>query len=632
MLQELRRGAGNLLAKALLALLVLAFVIWGVAPGLRDIGSGSVARVGKTDITADDFQQAYQDEVNAASQQYGRRLTPDQARLLGIEGRALSRLLSAGALDAHARDLDLGLADKTIADELRNEPAFKDQTTGKFERALLDGYMRQNGLSEARFIAIQRREALREQLSTSLIADLNPPQTMIDILHRFREETRKIDFAVIDPAKAVPVAAPDEAKLKEYYEQNKARFMTPEQRRLAVLLLLPADVKKKITISDDDIKATYELEKEKFNIAEKRRVTQLSFPDKAAADKAYAELAKAKAFAEAVTKLGFKVTDTDLGVVTKAAMIDAKIAEAAFALKKDELSQPVQGTFGLVLLRVSEIEPGRQRTLDDVKGEIADRLAGERAQRDIQAAHDEVENARASGKTLKEIAEKFQLAFREVAATDRTAKGRDGKPALDHPDAGRIVQAAFGGAAGVEAEAIELTDGGYAWFDVLATTPEAQRPLDDAKADVTAAWTVAERTKELNAFAVQIVTRVAKGEAFAVIAKELGLKIETTAPVTRSTSPQGLTANAVQQAFALPIGGASSTATADGSSRIVFRVAETIPAPAPTKQQVDRLKAELTRQLQGDVLAGYIGGLQARYGVSINEAAVRQLLGQDRTR
>ena len=407
--------------------------------------------------------------------------------------------------------------------------------------------------------------------------------------------------------------------------------MTPELRRLAVLLLQRDDVKKKITISEDDIKTTYEIDKEKFNIAEKRRVTQLSFPDNAAAAKAYAELAKAKVFADAAAKLGFKTTDTDLGVITKADMIDARIADAAFALKKDELSQPVAGTFGVVLLRVTEIEAGKQRTLDDVKAEIVDRLAGERAQRDIQALHDEIENTRASGKTLKEIADKYSLTFRDVAATDRAAKARDGRPALEHPDAQRIVQAAFGGVAGVEAEATELADGGYAWFDVLATTPEAQRPLDDVKAEVTAAWTTAERTKELTAFAASIVTRIAKGEAFPAIAKELGLKLETTAAVTRATSPQGLTANAVQQAFALPAGTASSTATADGASRIVFRTAEVIPALAATKEQTDRLKAELTRQLQGDVLAGYISGLQARYGVSVNEAAVRQLLGQDRT-
>ena len=100
--------------------------------------------------------------------------------------------------------------------------------------------------------------------------------------------------------------------------------------------------------------------------------------------------------------------------------------------------------------------------------------------------------------------------------------------------------------------------------------------------------------------------------------------------MTRNTSPQGLPQNAVQQAFALPKGGATSALTADGKARIILRVADIIPAPAPTPEQTDRLKAELARQMQTDVLAEYVGGLQTRYGLSVNEAALKQALGTER--
>ena len=116
---------------------------------------------------------------------------------------------------------------------------------------------------------------------------------------------------------------------------------------------------------------------------------QLTFPDKAAADKAYAELSKAKNFEEAAAKLGFPAADIDLGLLTRPEMIDPKIADAAFALKKDELSQPVEGQFSVALLRVSEIEAGKQRTFDEVKGEIKDRIADERVGQKLQELHDE---------------------------------------------------------------------------------------------------------------------------------------------------------------------------------------------------------------------------------------------------
>ena len=122
-----------------------------------------------------------------------------------------------------------------------------------------------------------------------------------------------------------------------------------------------------------------------------------------------------------------------------------------------------------------------------------------------------------------------------------------------------------------------------------------------------------------------------KGESLAVIAKETGVKLETTNAITRTTSPPGLTASGVQQAFALPKGAASSALTADGKSRTVFKVAEImIPAEA-TQEQAGKIKDELTRVMQADTLNTYVAGLGQRYVTSVNQAALTQLLGGDQT-
>ena len=97
---------------------------------------------------------------------------------------------------------------------------------------------------------------------------------------------------------------------------------------------------------------------------------------------------------EAAAKLGFKESDIDLGVLARKDMIDAKVADVAFGLKKDELSKPVEGQFKVVLVRVSDIVPGKQRTYEEVKNEIRDRLAEERASQEIQTLHEKVESER----------------------------------------------------------------------------------------------------------------------------------------------------------------------------------------------------------------------------------------------
>jgi peptidyl-prolyl cis-trans isomerase D len=283
-----------------------------------------------------------------------------------------------------------------------------------------------------------------------------------------------------------------------------------------------------------------------------------------------------------------------------------------------------------VLLRVGEIVPGKQKTFDEVKGEVKNKLADEHAAQEIQALHEKVENERSAGKPLKEVGEQSKLLYREIAEIDRTGNGPDGKPLSDLPQAVKVAQAAFAGAQGLEAEATELDDGGYAWIDVLGVTPEKQKPFEDVKAEVKASYMEGERRKEVAALAAKFAERLNGGEPFEAIAKEASAKVEKTNPITRNTSPPGLTQNAVQQAFALPKGGATSALTADNKARTILRVVDVIPAAPATAEQMERLRAELGRQMQTDVLAEYIGGLQARYGVSINEGALKQTLGTER--
>jgi peptidyl-prolyl cis-trans isomerase D len=629
MLDAMRRGALNWAAKGLLALLVVAFAVWGIGDVVRNVGRDTLATVGSTQITPEQFRQAYQDELTSFSRRLGRRLTIEQAKMLGIEQRALSRLIGTAAIEQHAKGLGLALSDAGIADLIRNDAQFHG-ADGKFSNRVFQNTLRQAGLNEARYVSERRREEVRDQITDTLLSGLAPPQWQIEQLFRYREETRVLEYFTPDYDKLIKVAEPDEAKLKEQYEQNKRQFVTPELRKINLLLLSRDAVKSRIAVSDEDVKTAYDNDKDKYNIPEKRRIQQLSFPDRAAAEKAYAELSKAKDFKEAAVKLGFKETDFDIGLMARRDMIDPKIAEAAFTLKKDELSKPVEGQFTVALLRVSEIVPAKQRPFDEVKGEIKDRIAADRAGEEIRILHDKVEDMRGTGTPLKEIGEGLKLPFREIADLERSGKTPDGKPTIEGADPGRIAQAAFAASVGVETETLELGDGGYAWLDLLAVTPSKQRPFADAQAEVKTLAMDLERRREVAALAAKLVERLNKGESIETLAKEVGAKVEKTNPITRSTSPQGLQQSAVQQAFALAKGAAASASTPDGKGRIILRVADIIPAPAPTPEQIERLKADLTRQLQSDVLAEYVGALQTRYGLSVNQTALKQALGPER--
>jgi peptidyl-prolyl cis-trans isomerase D len=631
MLELLRRGATSKIAAIIIFVpLIAAFALWGIAPEMRRSGGTAIATVGKTEISPEQFQQGYQTELNALSNQFGRRITPDMARQFGLEQRVLSRLVSTAALDTQAKDLGLTLSEQAVADSIKADPNFAG-LDGKFSRDAFNNFLRGNGLSEAAYFAIRRKDEVRDQLIDTLQASATVPQAYIDLVQRNRSETRVVEFVTMDVSRVVKVTEPDDAALKTYYEANKRSFMTPAYRKISLLTLTREAVKSKLVITDDEIKAAYDLTKDSYNTQETRRLQQLAFADKAAADKAYLELVKAKAFVEAAAKLGFKESDIDLGVIKQSDLIDAKIAAAGFALKKDEISKPIEGQFSTVILRAVEITAGTNKTFDDVKALVRDKLANERAGREIQAIHDKVEADRTAGRTLKEAGEKHGLVFQAIEAIDRTGNGVDSKPVAGIPDVAKLMAAAFGGAQGVEAEAVELADGGYGWFDVLGTTAETEKAFDTVKTEAKTRWMEIETTKAITEAAAKFVSRASAGESLDGIAKDAGGKIEKSPAITRTTSPQGLTADAVRQAFALPKGMATSTATADGKSRIILRVADVIAAPPANKEQSDRIRAELSRGLQADSVNAYVGGLQARYGVAINQGVLRQTLGLDRT-
>jgi peptidyl-prolyl cis-trans isomerase D len=631
MLDAMRRGVANLFTKILLGLLIVAFAIWGIGDYIvrGPSNSGALATVGKTQISVSEFQQAYKDETQSIARKLGRALTPEQAQILGVPPRTLARLIGTTAIDLHANNLGITIADPVVASIIKADPQFHG-VGGEFSRTQFRQVLSQRGYrSEEEYVRASRRDLLREQLTETLSAGIAPQQFLIDAVHRFRDETRVIEHLTPDFTKLVTVAEPAEDKLKEFFEQNKRQYIALEERKANLLLVTRDTALARVKIGDDEVKAAYEAAKDSYDVPEKRRVSQLTFADRAAAEKAYAELSKAKDFNEAAAKLGFPAPDIDLGLLTKAEMIDPKIADAAFKLKKNELSQPVAGQFSTVLLRVTEIEPGKQRSFDEVKGEVRDRIATERIGQQLQSIHEKVEAGRTKGTPLKEIAEELKLPFQEIPAINRLGKANDGTVVIAHPDAGRIAEAFFAATPGVETDIIELSDTGFAWFDLLGVTPERQRDFEEVKAEVRTHFMEAERRKEIANLVAKEIEGLQPGEGLDKIAKALGGKAERTAPVKRNATPPpaGFTAALLQQAFALPKGGVASAPTVDGKSRTIIRVADVVAAPPATDDQIAALKADLTKQMRIDILDQYVGGLRTRYGFSVNEKLVMEAMG-----
>jgi len=216
MLDSMRRAAQTWVAKLLFGILVFSFGIWGVADVFRGWGQGSIAKVGGVPISAEEFNRAYQQELDQISRQANKRITAEQGRALGLDRRVINQLVGGAAIEHHAERLGLNLSDQTLVDMVASDPSFKG-ADGKFSRDGFTNFLRQIGMSEQGFLRLKRRDELRSELIGAFVKGQTVPKPMLETLYAYNQEKRAFEYLNIDAEKAVTVPDPDEAKLKERY-------------------------------------------------------------------------------------------------------------------------------------------------------------------------------------------------------------------------------------------------------------------------------------------------------------------------------------------------------------------------------------------------------------------------------
>jgi peptidyl-prolyl cis-trans isomerase D len=627
MLRGLRKASSNWLGKAVMAavvgFLVISFAIWGIGDIFRGFGRSTVAKIGRTEITIEQFRTLYNDRLQQYSRQLGRPISADQARAAGLDRLLIGQIFSEILLDERARQVGLALSDSDVAKLITNDPAFRGPN-GQFDRFRFEQIIRNAGYTEARFVAEQRRQMLRRELAGTIASGLSAPKALVEALNRYQNEQRAIEYVLLDRALAGEIPSPPPEALAKYFEDRKILFRTPEYRKLVLVSLIPSEQARWIEISDADLKRAYEERRARYVTAERRHIMQIDFPNAEAASAAAERIAKGTSFAEIAKELGKSEKDIDLGTVPKSAMIDRPVADAAFALKEGEVSAPVQGRFGTVLVQVLKIVPEQVRPLEQVAGELKQELATARAKSEIFDVYNKIEDARAEGKSLEEAAANLKLEARTVEV-DRSGRDPAGTP-VKLPDAQRLLAGAFTTDIGVERDPLQFQDG-YVWYEVTGLSPSRERSLDEVKDQVEARWRDQEIATRLDAKATAILEKLKAGETLPQAAAADRLKVETLSGLKRGEASGPLSAAGVDAVFRTAKDAAGKTEGAQPPDEVVFRVTDiVVPSLDMASEDAKRALETLNRGLSEDILAEYIAWLESDIGVTINQSALNQVV------
>ena len=623
MLDSLRQGANSWLAKLLMALLVVSFMVWGVRYNQDGGGANTLLQVAGQNITTDTYRRLFNQELSNLEQQTRQRIEPAMAHQFGLDERIISGLL----VDGHARVLNLGLSDDALLTLIQSNKAFQ-AADGKFDPAALRYMLQNRQMSESAYFDTIKRDSIRGQLVGSLSEGAPAPMALVDAVNQFEGEQRAIDYFIVPASKAPVAAKPDEAKLKAYFEAHPEDYRAPEYRAVGVFLASPDDIKDPSKVSDDEAKAIYETNRGQYEKLEKRHVQLMSFQDKAASGKAFSALKSGKDFMAVAKEMGLAEKDVDRGMIAKKDLLDSVVAQAAFKLAKDKVSDPIEGALAIAIVRVTAIQPGSITPLDEVKDKIKDTRARELASKLMVEFRGKIEDDRAGGKQLKELPGKYPFKYIDLPFASATGDGVNGKPVPTKlPNLPALLKAGFAGDVGVETDPIDLGKDGWAWVEVKEVKASRVKDFAEVKVDVEKATLEADTAAALSKFTGELAERANKGEDLAKIAKELGLEVKTAKDLTRNAKNADLSPGAIQLGFAQAKGAAASTPAVDGASRLVMRLTGVTPAKPLDAEKAKAAGKQLSQQLSGALEAQYLGGLQTSLGLTRNEALFRQMVG-----
>ncbi len=620
----------------LMGFLMLGLGGYGVTE-FASTGMSGVATVGETRITGAEYTRLLRRQLNQAAMQLGRHVPLAEAREMGLPQMTQQQLLTRATIAEEARVLGLSVGDRTVAQALMAEPAFRG-LTGGFDANRYSDVLRNEGMTAPEFERELRLDQTQTILSEAVAGGIDAPRPLVDRSTSWVLQSRDIEWTELTAADLPePVALPDEAALRAWHEANGDKFTAPEVRHLTVAWLAPEMLVDEVEVDEQALRDVYEAHIDEFQQPERRMLGRLVYPSQQAAEAARAQADAGASFADLAAARGLTLADTDLGEVTEARLGPA--GSVVFAAPDNGIVGPVQTDLGPALFAVNAILDPVDIGFEEAREDLRAEAAADQAGRVIERRADEVADLVAGGAALEDLAE---AAGMRVETLDWHAG--------DDPAPGSIAAyPAFREAAAVAEEGVfpqlaQLDDGGIFALRLDSVTPPALIPFEEARAAVERDWLEAETHRRLLALAEsrrealiagaavdapEAVSGEASDEAPAEDAEDV--TATDAAPAMRAVQGllrDGYVAGAplalVSQAFALSAEGETDIVDAEG--RVLLVTLRAIHAADLDSDEAGAVReavaARLQQSLADDVADAWLRAAMAAHGVRMDPAAI----------
>jgi peptidyl-prolyl cis-trans isomerase D len=624
MLQQIRDKITGWFAAVFLGAIAIVFIFWGIQ--FESSTTQAAAKVNGEKIPVEAVRRAWQDRQRELQQELRDELPPEVART--EQQRLVDNFIRRELLLQRADQLGYRVGDRELAEAIAAIPAM--QVDGKFDRDRYAALLRQQGRTEAGFEDEFRDDLQVRQLQDALTASGFALPGELRRRVEIGNEARDVQMVLVPLEGYLAGASVTEEQVAQRYEERKADFLSPEKANLQFLELNLGSIAAGVEVTEPKLREFYDqVAVERYTTTERRRARHILVEsgkdDAAALAKAgkLADEARAGAdFAVLATKNsddpGSKGQGGDLGWATRESFV-GPFADALFAMQPGEIKGPVKTQFGYHVIKLEGIEPGAQRSFEDVRAELESDYRRDQAQALFYERSQQLADESFAALTeLESVAEKLGLELRTVEGYTRQGGGPFGadKKLIDAVFSDDVLKQ------GQNSQAVSIGEETVVVARVTDHQPPQQRPLADVRGEVEASLRAEAAGKAAEAAATAAAAKVAAGASVADAAKELKLQPLPATTVTRRM--EGLPPELAKALFTVPAPapGKVSTGTAKlaNGSAVAFAVTAARPGTMPTDDQAQ--VADALKQLGGGIgqaeFAAYLGEIERTATITKN--------------
>ncbi|HCG04143.1 MAG TPA: peptidylprolyl isomerase [Desulfovibrio sp.] len=626
MLELIRAHAQSWGVKIAFGVIILVFVFWGVG-SMNNSSSGALATVNKKPITLQEFGREYERQVEALRGRYP-GITAEDMKQMGLKRQVLQAMITERLLSDEAARIGLSVSPAELRRSIESISAFRNGD-GKFDAETYRAVLKGQQTTPGRFEDGIRRDMLLQKLRDRVTSSASVTDDEARALFDYGRERRSIEYVLFPLEDYVLKVTPTDEQIAERYNENLDAWRNPQRISLDAVTLTPASLAASVDIPESAVAAFYADNADTYFVTPERvRARHILFmaqegvskeQDDAARAKAVdviAQLKKGKDFAS-LAKLsddkGSGAQGGELGWFTRGQMVPP-FEEAVFAMKPGEISEPVRTAFGWHVIKLEAREAQRTRTLDEVRGEIRQRLGEEKAAEKMHEALDTALEMAGAGKSIEDIAKALKLERKATGLFSRA----DAAAVVGLK--GQSISTAFSTPAGTVIDTPLEIEGGYMIAAVQESQPESVTPLEKVKEEVAALVRRVEGAKLAAKTAQEAGAKLAEG-----VPADLAARVKTAEPFGRNgvIAPFGQSRALVDAAFAAAPGVWQAAPVDTSAGAVLFRVKDVQrPTDAEWTAAAETVRATVLSAKREELFRVFVGELSSAAKIELRNTKI----------